>query len=285
MNRLPDIFYVKNKDTYPPFKDGFYMEEYFLNYMIKNNKKYDKNGRLYIPALWTNFQIEGWFSSKKNEMQQIINKYIENNYNPNGYFTIVQYDDGPLLTIPNMIVYGACSGNIPLPLIYEDRKYTLENMPKKTYKEKEILCSFVGTITHTVRQKINDYFKNNDKFDLNNRTYWSAVVEKNDQDIFIEKTVNSKFVLASRGYGRSSFRFFEIFKLGSIPIYVWDDIEWLPYKDKIDYSKICISLNIKDIDTLESRLNIDEETYQKMIDNYQQIKHVFELEYMCDYIS
>ena len=55
------LFYVKNKDHYPPFKNGFYMEEYFLDYMIRNNIKYDKNGRQYLPILWTNFQIEYWF--------------------------------------------------------------------------------------------------------------------------------------------------------------------------------------------------------------------------------
>ena len=35
--------------------------------------------------------------------------------------------------------------------------------------------------------------------------------------------LDSKFALAPRGFGRSSFRFFEIFKLGTIPIYVWND--------------------------------------------------------------
>ena len=31
------LFYVNNKDTYPPFKKGLYLEEYFLEYMKKNN--------------------------------------------------------------------------------------------------------------------------------------------------------------------------------------------------------------------------------------------------------
>ena len=31
------LFYVNNKDTYPPFKKGYYMEEFFLNYMVSNN--------------------------------------------------------------------------------------------------------------------------------------------------------------------------------------------------------------------------------------------------------
>ena len=121
-----DKFYVSNKDIYPPFKNGLYMEEFFLEEIKKNNKKFNKEGRLYIPVLWTNFQIENWFKNEKKNMQEILNKYIENNKCDKGYFTIVQYDDGPLLELPNnTIIYGACSGNIPLPLIYEDKNNTL----------------------------------------------------------------------------------------------------------------------------------------------------------------
>jgi hypothetical protein len=37
------------------------------------------------------------------------------------YMTIVQHDDGPQLQLPsNTIIFGACTGTIPLPLIYED---------------------------------------------------------------------------------------------------------------------------------------------------------------------
>ena len=52
------LFYCVNKDTYPPFKNGMYLEEYFLKKMMNENIV---TKRKYIPALWTNFQIEGWF--------------------------------------------------------------------------------------------------------------------------------------------------------------------------------------------------------------------------------
>jgi hypothetical protein len=61
-NLIPDkAFYLGTAVVYPPFKDGLYMEEYFLNYAISNNTFYDRDGRLYIPALWTNFQLAPWF--------------------------------------------------------------------------------------------------------------------------------------------------------------------------------------------------------------------------------
>jgi hypothetical protein len=105
------------------------------------------------------------------------------------------------------------------------------------------------------------------------------------QQLFIDQTINSKFALAPRGYGRSSFRFFEIFKLGAIPVYIWDDNEWLPYKDIIDYDKICVTIHECELDILdEILLNINEKKYNNMLAEYSKIKHLFELEEMCRYI-
>ena len=281
-----DLFYIKNKDIYPPFKNGNYMEEYFLKYMINNNLKYDKNNRLYIPCLWTNFQIEDWFNNKKEEMQNILDNYILNNKCEDGYFVLVQYDDGPKLTLPeNTIIYGACNGNIKLPLIYEDIENKLENITKINFTKKNILCSFIGTYTHNVRYLLYNKFNNNENFKFNIKQNWSSNISNDEQNNFILTTINSKFALAPRGYGRSSFRFFEILKLGTIPIYVWDDIEWLPYMEIIDYSKICISININEIDKLENiLLNIDENKYNEMINNYNNMKYIFGLEFMSKYI-
>lgn len=281
-----NYFYCPATIIYPPFKNGVFLEEYFFNYMIKHNVKYDKSGRLFIPALWTNFQNQSWFIKDKFFLQEKLNKWLEINVCDKGYFVVIQHDDGPQLILPtNTVIYGCCYGNIPLPLIYEDRKMILESVPKKSFKEKEIFCSFIGSNTHKVREIIVDKFSENKLFYLTNGK-WSSNINQNQQDLFINTTINSKFALAPRGYGRSSFRFFEIFKLGTIPIYVWDDVEWLPYKEIIDYSKFCISINIKQIDNLENILiNIDEEKYNQMLNEYNIHKKYFELEFVCEYIT
>jgi hypothetical protein len=283
-----NLFYVSNSVTYPPFKNGYYLEEYFFEYMRNNKLEENAKGRRYIPALWTNFQIEDWFKSKKDEMQSSLDEYIKENPSEHGYFTVVQYDDGPLLRLPeDTVVYGACSGTIPLPLIYEDRNNTLVSVPNRLeYKDKELLCSFVGTITHNVRGHCLNILSNKKGFEMYVRNGWSTDVNEDLQKIFIENTIRSKFALAPRGYGRSSFRFFEIFQLGSVPVYIWDDIEWLPYKDKIDYKKICISIHISEICHLESILNsITEEQYNGMVKEYDRIKRMFGLEEMCKYVA
>jgi hypothetical protein len=277
------LFNIPNKETYPPFKNGLYLEEYFFNKFFENKPILKKT---YIPIKWTNFQIHPDFLKYKNLMQNELNQWITDNPNENGYFCVVQYDDGPLLQLPeNTTIYGACSGNIPIPLIYQDVNNTLESIPKKTYLEKNILCSFVGCFTHTVRNIINNKFNNNNNFQIINSGNWNPNVDSQKQDNFITTTINSKFALSPRGYGLSSFRLFEIFQLGTIPIFVHDGINWLPYTELIDYSKFMIVLHINDIDNLESLLlNIDEKIYNEMLEEYIKVKNWFSLDGMCDYI-
>ena len=286
------LFNCKNKECYPPFKEGLYLEEFcvnrYLSWDASQRARPDepKLKRKHIPVKWTNFQRAGWFQHYKALMQHILDKWVLDNPSEHGYFTIVQYDDGPLLKLPdNTVIYGACSGDVPIPLIYEDVRHKLENIPNLDFDQKTILCSFVGTLTHSVRNEMYAKLQPNTDFLFSIKQGWSPVVDKHSQDIFVVTTLNSKFALAPRGYGRSSFRLFEILQLGSIPIYIWDDKEWLPYKDVLDLSKFMISINIKDIDTLHSILSsIDKEKYNQMLHEYNKVKHYFELEGMFDHI-
>ena len=281
-------FYCKNKDNYPPFKSGYYLEEFFFHY-LQNNETQTK--RKYIPALWTNFQIEQTFKANKSQFQNDLDNWIKYNNSEYGYFTVVQYDDGPLLKLPeNTIVYGACSGDVPIPLIYQDTNNTLQKLTKKTFTEKSILCSFVGNITSNgvnpdVRRIMFHYLENNIKFKMVNSGGWTPHVNQELQKSFLNTTIESKFALAPRGYGRSSFRFFECFLLGTIPIYVWNDIIWLPFQNIIDYDRLCIVIHISKINELENKLiSISEIEYNSMWLYYHEIKHLFNLEGMTKQI-
>ena len=54
------------------------------------------------------------------------------------------------------------------------------------------------------------------------------------------------FNLAPRGYGRSSFHTYELVQMGFIPIYLYDDHEWLPYRgSKAFLGKFAWSLSIE----------------------------------------
>jgi len=283
-----NLFYCKNKDTYPPFKNGLYLEEYFLAKILNDNVRVK---RKFIPILWTNFQIEGWFEYKKYEMQQALDDWIKNNPSENGYFAVVQYDDGPKLNIlSDTIIYGACYGNIEHYRSRIDINNTLENKIKKKFNDKSILCSFVGNITSNhvkpnVRQEMINMLSNNSDFKIINSGGWTPEVNSTLQNIFIETTINSKFALSPRGYGRSSFRFFECFQLGTIPIYIWNDINWLPFQNIINYNNLCIVIHISELNKLHSiLLSITEDKYNNMLAYYQTIKYLFTLEGMYNQI-
>ena len=136
-----------------------------------------------------------------------------------------------------------------------------------------------------LRSQMIGFLSNDKDFLLHVNGFWTPNVDISSQDNFINTTCNSKFCLAPRGYGRSSFRFFEILQLGSIPIYIWDDIEWLPYKNEIDYSLFSITIHISQINKLKDiLLSIDEIKYNQMLNEYEKIKHLFTLDGMYEWI-
>ena len=87
----------------------------------------------------------------------------------------------------------------------------------------------------------------------------------------IESIVNSNFVLAPKGYGNASVRFFEALSLGRFPVLINTDCE-LPLKDYIDYDKFVVTvdhMNIKNtekaiIDFYNSLTNEEYKRRQKM---------------------
>jgi len=268
--------------VYPPFKKGRYMEEYCYEALC--SKKDDiTTDMVYVPIFWTNLQNHPGFASMKSKYQIILDHALSS-FPPHTLFmTIVQHDDGPQLKLPNnTVIFGACTGTIPLPLLYEDTTHRLLLEPRCP---KTQLASFVGTYTtHPLREEM---FRILQKEDIvwNGKRVWSSSVKEQDATLFIEQTLQSKFCLAPRGYGRSSFRFFEAMLLDTVPVYIWDDIEWLPYQDILDYSTFSISISKKELPRLYDILSsISTETYENMVSAIKKNRHWFTLEGMVDHI-
>jgi hypothetical protein len=270
--------------VYPPFKNGRYMEEYFYDYIIQHKDEIESD-RVYIPAFWTNIQIHPNFQQMKTNYNILLKRAYSLLPENTKFFTIVQADLGVELVLPpNTLVFGACYGDIPLPLIYEDTTNKLLNIPRQSNKKH--LASFVGTYnTHILRQKMFSLLERAPNFKFNVRTEWSNNIAQNQADEFINTTLNSKFCLAPRGFGRSSFRYFEAMLLDTIPIYFWDDIEWLPYKDILDYSKFSVSIHNDNISKTGDILKaITPERYEEMLQELKKVRHYFTLEGMSEYI-
>jgi hypothetical protein len=285
MLQLSEQFRLGTQVIYPPFKKGLYLEEAFYKYYCEHIDEFEKTEYIYIPAFWTNLQIDDHFQAMKPRLQAELDIAIAKYPTAQKYFTVVQHDDAVLLNLPpSTLIFGACSGHIPIPLIYEDTTHRLAKEEPVDYKHKTFHVSFVGSPTHPVRNELLKYGQTRPDWTLFTKG-WTNQVHPNHADFFIDTTKKSKFVLAPRGYGRSSFRFFECFLLKSIPIYVYDDIEWLPYKEILDYTQFCISISRQQTPALPTILqSIDESTYNTMLQNYQNISHYFTLEGMSKYI-
>ena len=46
---LPDLFRSQSPHTYPPFKNGYYLEEYFYNYVLKNKESLENLCTIDLP--------------------------------------------------------------------------------------------------------------------------------------------------------------------------------------------------------------------------------------------
>lgn len=308
---LPPAFRPKTSHVYPPFKNGRYMEEFVYHYLTDHRATieatHDHSVWIYVPVYWTHLQNHPAFSRDKGKYQLLLNRAIEAmnaewTGTPVTYFTIVQHDDGVGLCLPrNSVVFGACQGDVPLPLIYEDVAHRLEQTPRLAAKD--VLASFVGTLsTHPIREELRAALADHTLDEspspmcdecgnvaagvvFHSRNTWSHVVGETDAEAFVRWTLRSRFCLAPRGYGRSSFRFFEAMQLGAVPVYVWDDKEWLPYQAELDYSSFSVSVQREDIPRLWDILtSITESQYIAMIESAERVRRYFTLDGMCEWL-
>jgi len=288
-------WYKSQKYHYPPFKQGLYLEEYVFREMSRREKPaVDHAGRRYLPLLWTNYQVDH-DPVVTAYTPSALKAYMEAHPAPH-YFAVVQHDDGITAPYPHphIHVYGACTGDTPIPLIYEDRTRTLLRQPRLRASDKPWLCSFVGSMTHEVRRRMFDaimtYYGGTPPKDIYmNLKHWTPAVPSASAEEFVETMRRSKFVLAPRGYGRQSFRFYEAFQAGSVPVYVHDTPTgtplWLPYQEEIDYAKICIIIHVDEMPTLIPRLRaVTDQEYEGMLEAYARVEHKFTLDYLYQYI-
>lgn len=223
--------------SYPPYHEGMYLEEYFFFEFLKRGKT---TNQYLIPVFWTNCYLQNQTAGLQ-ELLDELNPEFE-------YFCISQHDDAIKEKLPPKTIHFNAGGNksgIPIPLVCSP----ILNAPKL---DKKIFCSFIGSITHPIRNKL--------AWSLNGKAgykifckEWSNEVDSAAKDFFIEKTSESLFSLCPRGYGATSFRFYEALQLGSVPVFVYDK-PWFPYDDIIDWDSFCVRIHSLDIDNLQDIL-------------------------------
>jgi len=232
---------------YPNYHNGLYFEEYFFEKFIYNHKELILNDYNYLPIFWTNCYTNKVFKNEFYDIQNVLDKLD----NSKKYFTISQHDDCVYEKLPQETLIFSMGGNkkgkniIPIPLICSPINY-----PKKN---KELKISFVGSLTHPIRNLLYENLKNDKDFIFSVKG-WELIT--NDKNIFnfMDTMSKSVFSLCPRGYGKSSFRLYESMQLDSIPIYVYDE-KWLPWENEINWSDLSILISENEIKEIKNKIS------------------------------
>jgi hypothetical protein len=159
------------------------------------------------------------------------------------FFTVVQYDDGILAEkfmgkYNDLRIFSAGGyGSDPIPL-------TCDPHPTQN-RDKKYLASFLGSVgTHLIRQKMMDNLMGEKHIVLKD-----VYTKKEEVENYRRVTEESYFVLCPRGYGKTSFRLYEVMQMGAVPVYIADE-HWLPFQQYLDWKQFCIVTTPDRIDEL-----------------------------------
>lgn len=159
------------------------------------------------------------------------------------YVTVVQGAEG-LKSVgelfPNILVLSSGGmGHVPIPLLKAEQPRT--DAPRK----RSSVVTFVGKMLANRRSIVNDL-----------RSTMAKEFEWYRGNEWTQALLNAHFALTPRGFGRTSFNVYEALQLGVVPIYVWDDVEWLPYRGSknADWDSFALSVNVKNVRELPQTL-------------------------------
>lgn len=247
--QVPDRFHYP-QDNAPDF------EYWFMTSMMEDEAQ--PSERVYLPILWTSYFKRHGYGLNKSDIAP-LQEFVDTLPQDCKYFTVVQYDNGTLVDWKGKdVMVFAMSGKpencIPIPLVCQPHNY----QPKE-YK-KDILISFVGRITHPIRQTIIDWGQN--KSDC----YFSSKVHSLTD--YCDILARSRFVICARGYGASSFRACEAMQYGAMPIIIRhyeDNIYMCPFSCIFDY----VDFKKEDLDSIYNWLRQGSIPFAGQWDAYQ----------------
>ena len=268
--------------NYPIHNNSIGIEGYFYNYYINEEINTELT---YLPIQWTNYLVKNKYGKDIEMLKSFINRL---DFKNNKFFTITQYDGGPLVNLNNTIVFS-CSGMFNTP---KNNNLSYINIPLLTEKQtpnfmsrKKNKVGYLGRNTHKIREELLKIYQHLDGYELIN--YFGTSASKKDNKLFRKLTSKSIFTLCPRGYGPTSFRLYESINLGSIPIYISDDFI-LPFQDKIDWDKLALLIKLEDIDSIHKKVEkiLYNNKHIEML-NYGKECNVkyFNMEYTSNYIS
>jgi hypothetical protein len=210
----PIEFRMKHPFPYPS-DNAHEFERWFYD----NVTPEEITGRTYLPIFWTAYWINNNYGKKERGINA-MQRFVDNLPRDKKYFTICQYDDGPIVDFKDLdiIVFGMSGGRIdyPIPLLCQPHGYKFDC-------RRDIFASFIGGDTHPIRRELVKQFAGHKDCIVS--------LKKVPLKEYCNIMARSVFALCPRGYGKSSFRIAEAIQYGAIPVYVSDEFV-MPYNDE-----------------------------------------------------
>lgn len=258
---------------YPPYHTGPALEEAFFAYA--QGRRF---AREYIPVFWTAAYLRG--------QADVIQRALLTLSPCRRYFTVCQHDLAPQEVLPpDTLVFAAGGlyqgpGLVPIPLVCRRLRDPIDVKPK------DVLCSFVGSLTHRIRRELWQTYRDDREFRFVVTDRWTPDVPADRFALFTQLTERSRFTLCPRGFGLTSFRLYEAMQLGSVPVYVSDQ-HHLPWSDALDWTEIAVLVSPSEIPHLGERLRaIDAASYERMLATIRRVyDEYFSLAGVCRQID
>ena len=213
---------------YPAYADDWGVEQDFLRFLRTSHhlvtRDFEAANFVYIPIFWTRYHLHNNFGKNGlGPLGQEVQKILDLG---KPTFTVCQYDDGPLIELPDTKIFlssRTLNHGLDAPLLASPLPAPFARGPlSRTYA-----ANFVGRPdTHPIRKELIEKIKNFKDIYVGVKN----VSAKRFATILSRSTIT----LAPRGYGGSSFRFYEAIKAGSVP-WLIGDIDTRPFKSLLDW--------------------------------------------------
>jgi hypothetical protein len=89
---------------------------------------------------------------------------------------------------------------------------------------------FFGSIT-VMQQSREEMFAEITRIAEQLKLKFTFTRQPDSQGNWKKEMLHTKYNLCPRGYGRNSFRFAESIQMGRVPVFLWDDVPWIPYEN------------------------------------------------------
>jgi hypothetical protein len=215
--------------SYPSHNRDYGIEQDFVAYLDRHPESRARSAAEadwhYLPVFWTRWHLNHDYGRQGREVLQA--RAGDAILDDSKTFTVCQYDDGPLVGLGHTIVYlgsrqSESGRDAPLLCARHRRPW----LPvRKRYQ-----ASFCGRLaTHPLRHEM--------AVELDGRSDIAIVDGHKGAAFFVAQTMASRIALAPRGYGGSSFRFYEAMQLGVVPLLL-GDVDTRPFKGLLPWSEV-----------------------------------------------